>query len=185
MVEIKDVELPEQMKRVMAREAESERERRAKKIHAQGELEAAETLASVAGEMERHPIVRQLRTLSTLSEIAAERNSTIIFPLPFELLRALEHLAGPATPADPAPATPADPGSPADEPPAAPVRGVQLRGEAGARRRGGCSVAVEHRVLDDGASRARAYSSGRPSRLGKAASLVRSASSNSAGDARR
>jgi regulator of protease activity HflC (stomatin/prohibitin superfamily) len=100
MVEIKDVELPEQMKRVMAREAESERERRAKKIHAQGELEAAETLASAAGEMERHPIALQLRTLSTLSEIAAERNSTIIFPLPFELLRALEHLAGPARPAD-------------------------------------------------------------------------------------
>jgi hypothetical protein len=63
MVEIKDVELPEQMKRVMAREAESERERRAKKIHAQGELEAAETLASAAGEMERHPIALQLRTL--------------------------------------------------------------------------------------------------------------------------
>jgi regulator of protease activity HflC (stomatin/prohibitin superfamily) len=121
MVEIKDVELPEQMKRVMAREAESERERRAKKIHAQGELEAAETLASAAGEMERHPIALQLRTLSTLNEIAAERNSTIIFPLPFELLRALEHLAGPATPADPAPATSADPGSPSDEPPAAPA----------------------------------------------------------------
>lgn len=103
MVEIKDVELPEQMKRVMAREAESERERRAKKIHAQGEFEAAETLASAAGEMERHPIALQLRTLSTLSEIAAERNSTIIFPLPFELLRALEHLAGPATPVDPVP----------------------------------------------------------------------------------
>jgi regulator of protease activity HflC (stomatin/prohibitin superfamily) len=114
MVEIKDVELPEQMKRVMAREAESERERRAKKIHAQGEFEAAETLASAAGEMERHPIALQLRTLSTLSEIAAERNSTIIFPLPFELLRALEHLAGPATPtghtasADEPPAAPAD-----------------------------------------------------------------------------
>jgi regulator of protease activity HflC (stomatin/prohibitin superfamily) len=121
MVEIKDVELPEQMKRVMAREAESERERRAKKIHAQGEFEAAETLASAAGEMERHPIALQLRTLSTLSEIAAERNSTIIFPLPFELLRALEHLAGPATPVDPEPATSADPGSPADEPPAAPA----------------------------------------------------------------
>ena len=111
MVEIKDVELPEQMKRVMAHEAESERERRAKKIHAQGELEAAETLASAAGEMERHPIALQLRTLSTLSEIAAERNSTIIFPLPFELLRALEHLAGPATPVDPV--------APADERPAA------------------------------------------------------------------
>ena len=102
-VEIKDVDLPQEMRRAIGRQAESERERRAKKIHAQGEFEAAETLASAAGEMERHPIALQLRTLSTLSEIAAERNSTIIFPLPFELLRALEHLAGPATPVDPVP----------------------------------------------------------------------------------
>lgn len=89
---------------------ESERERRAKKIRAQGELEAAESLASAARAMELHPIALQLRTLSTISEIAAERNSTITLPLPFE--RALEHLAGPATPVGHEPPTDASPAAP-------------------------------------------------------------------------
>jgi regulator of protease activity HflC (stomatin/prohibitin superfamily) len=89
MVEIKDVELPEQMRRAMAREAESERERRAKVIHARGELEAAEALGKAAVTLEAHPAALQLRTLSTLSEIAVERNSTIVFPLPFEVIQLL------------------------------------------------------------------------------------------------
>lgn len=93
MVEIKDVELPDQMRRAMAREAESERERRAKVIHARGELEAAEGLAQAAARLETHAGALQLRTLATLAEIAVERNSTIVFPLPFELMTALESVA--------------------------------------------------------------------------------------------
>jgi regulator of protease activity HflC (stomatin/prohibitin superfamily) len=93
MVEIKDVELPEQMRRAMAREAESERERRAKVIHARGELEAAESLGQAAKRLEEHPASLQLRTLSTLAEIAVEKNSTIVFPLPFEVMRVFEALA--------------------------------------------------------------------------------------------
>jgi regulator of protease activity HflC (stomatin/prohibitin superfamily) len=93
MVEIKDVELPEQMRRAMAREAESERERRAKVIHARGELEAAESLGDAAARLEEHPAALQLRTLSTLAEIAVERNSTIVFPLPFEIMRVFEGMA--------------------------------------------------------------------------------------------
>jgi regulator of protease activity HflC (stomatin/prohibitin superfamily) len=80
MVEIKDVELPDQMRRAMAREAESERERRAKVIHARGELEAAESLGQAAVQLDAHPGALQLRTLSTLAEIAVEKNSTIVFP---------------------------------------------------------------------------------------------------------
>jgi regulator of protease activity HflC (stomatin/prohibitin superfamily) len=93
MVEVKDVELPDQMRRAMAREAESERERRAKVIHARGEFEAADMLGRAAATLEEHPSAVQLRTLSTLAEIAVERNSTIVFPLPFELMRVFDGLA--------------------------------------------------------------------------------------------
>lgn len=93
IVEIKDVELPESMRRAMAREAESERERRAKVIHARGELEASESLAQAAGRLEQHPAALQLRTLSTLAEIAVEKNSTIVFPLPFEVMRVFDAMA--------------------------------------------------------------------------------------------
>lgn len=93
MVEIKDVELPEQMRRAMAREAESERERRAKVIHARGELEAAESLSHAAETLEQHPAALQLRTLATLAEISVEKNSTIVFPLPFEIMRVFEGMA--------------------------------------------------------------------------------------------
>ena len=89
LVEVKDVELPETMRRAMARQAEAERERRAKVIHSQGEFEAAETLARAAEVLERHPAAMQLRILSTMTEVAAEKNSTLIFPLPIELLRLL------------------------------------------------------------------------------------------------
>jgi len=87
-VEIKEVELAEQMKRMMAAQAEAERERRAKIIHAEGELQASEKLAQAGAIIGREPTTLQLRYLSTLSEIASERNSTIIFPLPIEIFTA-------------------------------------------------------------------------------------------------
>ncbi len=87
-VEIKEVELAEEMKRSMAAQAEAERERRAKIIHAEGELQASEKLAQAAHVIGREPTAIQLRFLSTLSEIASEKNSTILFPLPIEFLRA-------------------------------------------------------------------------------------------------
>jgi len=85
-VEIKEVELAEQMKRSMAAQAEAERERRAKIIHADGEFQASEKLAQAGAVIAREPVALQLRYLSTLSEIATERNSTLIFPLPIDLL---------------------------------------------------------------------------------------------------
>jgi regulator of protease activity HflC (stomatin/prohibitin superfamily) len=87
-VEVKHVDLPESMQRAMARQAEAEREKRAKIIHAEGEHQAADTLAAAATAMGSHPQTMQLRYLQTLTEIAAEKNSTIIFPLPVELLKA-------------------------------------------------------------------------------------------------
>ena len=86
-VEVKDVDLPDQMKRAMARQAEAERERRAKVIAAQGELQASETLAQAAGNLAKEPTALQLRYLQTVVEIAAENNSTTIFPIPIELFR--------------------------------------------------------------------------------------------------
>jgi regulator of protease activity HflC (stomatin/prohibitin superfamily) len=85
-VEVKDVELPESMQRAMARQAEAEREKRAKIIHASGEYEAAQTLADAARVIGSEPQTLQLRYRQTLTEIAAERNSTIIFPVPIDLL---------------------------------------------------------------------------------------------------
>src|SRR3954471_294335 len=86
LVEVRDVGLPEQMQRAMARQAEAERERRAKIIAAEGELQASEKLGEAAATMSRNPGAMQLRTLQTMSEISAERNSTIIFPIPVEIL---------------------------------------------------------------------------------------------------
>ncbi|MEM2174602.1 MAG: slipin family protein [Candidatus Micrarchaeia archaeon] len=86
MVEIKHVDIPEEMKRAIARQAEAERERRAKIIHADGELQAATKLREAAEILSQTPAALQLRYLGTLTEIAAEKNSTIIFPLPIELL---------------------------------------------------------------------------------------------------
>jgi len=87
-VEIKEVELAEEMKRSMAAQAEAERERRAKIIHAEGELQASEKLAQAAHIIGKEPSAIQLRFLSTLTEIASEKNSTILFPLPIEFLKA-------------------------------------------------------------------------------------------------
>ena len=87
-VEIKEVELAEEMKRSMAAQAEAERERRAKIIHAEGEFQASEKLAQAAHIIGKEPTAIQLRFLSTLAEIASEKNSTILFPMPIEFLKA-------------------------------------------------------------------------------------------------
>jgi regulator of protease activity HflC (stomatin/prohibitin superfamily) len=100
-VEIKDVGIPSTMQRAMARQAEAERERRAKVIHAEGEFQAAGKLSEAAAVISRTPAAIQLRYLQTLSEIGAEQNSTIIFPLPIDLVKPLlaaaEAVAPPAT----------------------------------------------------------------------------------------
>jgi regulator of protease activity HflC (stomatin/prohibitin superfamily) len=88
-VEVKHVDLPQDMQRAMARQAEAEREKRAKIIHAEGELIASDKLAQAAGVIDKQPAAMTLRYLQTLTEIAAEQNSTIIFPLPIELIRML------------------------------------------------------------------------------------------------
>jgi len=85
-VEVKDVVLPQQMQRAMASQAEAERERRAKVISAEGELQASRTLLNAATEMTKNPATIQLRYLQTLTQIAVEKNSTIVFPLPLELM---------------------------------------------------------------------------------------------------
>ena len=94
VVEVKDVELPQSMQRAMARQAEAEREKRAKIIHAEGELEASQTLAEAAGVMSSQAGALQLRYLQTLTEISGEHNSTIVFPLPIELMEALMSRTG-------------------------------------------------------------------------------------------
>ena len=88
IVEIKDVELPETMRRSMAAQAEAERERRAKIIHADGEFQASQKLAEAANIISKEPAALQLRYLQTLTEIASEKNSTIVFPLPIDLINA-------------------------------------------------------------------------------------------------
>jgi regulator of protease activity HflC (stomatin/prohibitin superfamily) len=102
-VEIKDVVLPDSMKRSIARQAEAERERRARVITADGELQASEKLAQAAETMTAHPAALQLRLLETVVEVAAEKNSTLVLPFPVELLRFLER------------ATPETSGSPDDQ----------------------------------------------------------------------
>jgi regulator of protease activity HflC (stomatin/prohibitin superfamily) len=85
-VEVKHVDLPQEMQRAMARQAEAEREKRAKVIHAEGEKQAAEALGEAANIMSRNPVTLQLRYLQTLTDIATERNSTILFPLPMDII---------------------------------------------------------------------------------------------------
>jgi len=91
LVEMKQVDLPENMIRAIAKQAEAERERRAKVIHADGEFQAADKLTQAADIISTNPQALQLRFLGTLSEIATEKNSTIVFPLPLELLRAFSY----------------------------------------------------------------------------------------------
>jgi regulator of protease activity HflC (stomatin/prohibitin superfamily) len=143
-VEIKDVALPEAMKRSMSRQAEAERDRRARIIHADGEFAASQKLSDAARVMSATPAALQLRLLETVVAVAAEKNSTLVLPFPVELLRFLEHARGtePAKPTErAAPAEPAGAEEAADaqkeveardeaeaiEPPAAPR---QVRGSA-------------------------------------------------------
>ena len=92
-VEVKDVELPSEMRRAMAKQAEAERERRAKVIAAEGEFQAAQKLSDAAEVIEKHPVALQLRYLQTLAEIATENNSTTIFPIPIDLFDAFRALS--------------------------------------------------------------------------------------------
>ena len=94
VVEVKDVEIPSTMQRAMARQAEAERERRAKVISAEGEFQASERLKDAAAIMAEQPITVQLRYLQTLLEIGASNNSTVVFPIPIDLLTALANTAG-------------------------------------------------------------------------------------------
>src|SRR6266567_786395 len=105
-VEVRDIQLPETMQRAMAKQAEAEREKRAKIIHAEGEFSASQQLANAAQVIASQPATLQLRYLQTLTEIAAEKNSTIVFPLPLELLQAFvgAATAGERNGAAPAPA---------------------------------------------------------------------------------
>ena len=103
LVEVKDVELPDTMRRAMAAQAEAERERRAKVIHALGEKESAATLGEAAVVLEAHPAAMQLRVLSTMAEVSAERNSTLIFPLPVELMRLVDTMRAPGAVREPEP----------------------------------------------------------------------------------
>jgi regulator of protease activity HflC (stomatin/prohibitin superfamily) len=108
-VEIKDVSLPEGMKRSMSRQAEAERERRARIITADGEYQASKRLAAAANVMARDPAALQLRLLQTVVEVAGEKNSTLVMPVPVELLRFFEKMApGPARPLDEEPADTGD-----------------------------------------------------------------------------
>ncbi|MEX1158264.1 MAG: SPFH domain-containing protein, partial [Thermomicrobiales bacterium] len=121
VVEVKDVELPQSMQRAMARQAEAEREKRAKIIHAEGEFQASQQLQAAAAVIATQPIAIQLRYLQTLTEIAAEKNSTIVFPLPMDIIGAilpglrLTAVSGP--PATPAVATDPDSTEPVTEEP--------------------------------------------------------------------
>ncbi len=112
IVEVKDVEIPQQMQRAMARQAEAEREKRAKIIHAEGEFQASQQLAQAAEVINLNPVTIQLRYLQTLTEIGAEKNTTVVFPLPIDLIGQMMGTgasngrtpAGPSrTPAAPAP----------------------------------------------------------------------------------
>jgi regulator of protease activity HflC (stomatin/prohibitin superfamily) len=130
-VEIKDVALPESMKRSMSRQAEAERERRSRVITAEGELQASEKLAQAAEVMAAHPAALQLRLLQTVVEVAAEKNSTLVLPFPVELLRFLER----TTPAE---ATSQDPEFPlaADHTAAGTLRAVDAVADRTALREG-------------------------------------------------
>ena len=95
VVEIKEVELPDSMKRAMARQAEVERERRAKVINAEGELQASQKLMEAAKVLSEVPAAMQLRYLQTAAEIATEKNSTLVFPIPMELLKLMDRIGQP------------------------------------------------------------------------------------------
>src|SRR5271157_5402954 len=105
-VEVKQVDLPEQMQRAMAKQAEAEREKRAKVINAEGEFGAAQRLVEAANLLAQQPITLQLKYLQTLTDIGTEKNTTVVFPLPLELMSLLGRFAPPVSPTPPAPPTP-------------------------------------------------------------------------------
>jgi len=90
LVELKHIDLPQEMQRAMAKQAEAERERRAKIISSEGEFQASQKLADAAKVIEKHPVAIQLRFLQTLVEVAADKNSTVVFPIPIELLESFK-----------------------------------------------------------------------------------------------
>ena len=92
-MEVKNVDIPQEMLRAIARQAEAERERRGKVINAEGEFQASQRLSEAADIMSRNPITLQLRYLQTLAEIATEKNSTIVFPLPVDILKPFYEMA--------------------------------------------------------------------------------------------
>jgi regulator of protease activity HflC (stomatin/prohibitin superfamily) len=102
-VEVKQVDLPEQMLRAMAKQAEAAREARAKVLHSQGEFDAAQKLVDAAALLATQPLTLQLRYLQTLTEIGVEKNTTIVFPLPIELMQMLNKLSPASTPPAPKP----------------------------------------------------------------------------------
>jgi regulator of protease activity HflC (stomatin/prohibitin superfamily) len=102
MVEVKQVDLPEQMIRAIARQAEAERERRAKIIHAEGEYMAAEKLSMAAEQIQKQPAAIQLRYLQTLVEIGTEKNTTVVFPIPVDIMANLSKIGRPVEPPAPA-----------------------------------------------------------------------------------
>ena len=122
-VEVKDVELPPDMQRAIARQAEAERERRAKIISSEGEFQAAQKLSDAADIISQNPATLQLRYLQTLLEMGVNQNTTIVFPLPIELMTAFTKITGGAETyrpkPKPQPAAPTEPASPEDDPPAA------------------------------------------------------------------
>ena len=110
VVEVKDVELPQSMQRAMARQAEAEREKRAKIIHAEGEFQASQQLAAAAEVISQNPVTIQLRYLQTLTEIGAEKNTTVVFPLPVDMITGLmSHFMGGGSTPTPKPAPTAQP----------------------------------------------------------------------------
>ena len=123
-VELKDVNLPEQMKRSMSRQAEAERERRARIISADGEYQASKRLAAAANVMARDPAALQLRLLQTVVEVAAEKNSTLVMPVPVELLRFFERYA-------PAPEPPAQQPAPLEDTGDAELAAAEAASEVG------------------------------------------------------
>jgi hypothetical protein len=127
-VEVKDVSLPESMKRSMSRQAEAERERRARIISADGEYQASKRLAEAAAVMARDPAALQLRLLQTVVEVAAEKNSTLVMPVPVELLRFFDRTA----PAGGLTASSADPAQNGDAQPAVPALAARASLPAGA-----------------------------------------------------
>ncbi len=131
IVEVKDVELPTSMQRAMARQAEAEREKRAKIIHAEGEFQASQQLAMAAEVINRNPVTIQLRYLQTLTEIGVEKNTTVVFPLPMDLIGQLMGVSAngrtpTSSPLPPAPAVPVIPAVPVS--PAVPVPGDESPG---------------------------------------------------------